>query len=118
MRAAGRAVLRVLGPVLAFVVGVLTSLSVLALYQSWWWLGVALVGTIAVLVAPPDGGWLRIPFALGWVCVVVFGVLGKPEGDFVLASNARGYAVLVGGLAVLIGAALTSRTRGRVSQEV
>lgn len=116
-RPSARAV-RLLGPILAFAVGAITSLAVVALHQSWWWLALAVAGTCAASLAPPDGAWLRIPFALGWLCVVVAAVLGKPEGDFVLASDPRGYVVLVGGLAVLVGAAVTSRTRGEVSEEV
>ncbi len=118
MRRAWRRIARALAPIAAFLVGVITSLCVVALHQSWWWLGLAVIGTGAALLAPPDGGWLRIPFALGWDLVVVAAVLGKPEGDFVLSSDAGGYAVLVGGLAVLVGAVVTSMTRGEVNQEV
>ncbi|MGL5826175.1 MAG: DUF6113 family protein [Nocardioides sp.] len=92
--------------------GVLTSLATIALHRSWWWLACAAVITTAALIRMPLGGWLRMPFAGGWVIVVVGAMVGRPEGDYVLAAEPHGYVVLLGGVAVLVGATVTSVSRG------
>lgn len=53
-------------------------------------------------------------YCLGWVAVLGVVLAGKPEGDFVLASDATGYALMgVGFLLVGFGvAALLARTPG------
>lgn len=108
MRLIGRLLLVLIG----FLLGAGTSLATVALHQSWLWLALAAVATLALLVAPPRGGWLRLPFALGWTVIVLVAVLGRPEGDYVLGTEVHGYTVLIGGVGVLIGATLLSVTRG------
>jgi hypothetical protein len=108
MRLIGRLVLVLIG----FSLGAGTSLATLALHQSWLWLAVAAAATLAVLLALPRGGWLRLSFALGWTVIVLAAVLGRPEGDYVLGAEGHAYTVLIGGLGVLIGATLLSVSRG------
>lgn len=96
---------------IGFLVGAATSLATVLLHQSWLWLTVAAVATLAVLLAAPPKGWVRLPFALGWVAIVIAAMLGRPEGDYVLGAERHGYAVLIGGLVVLICATLLSVTR-------
>lgn len=107
-----RRIRRLLLVLIGFLLGAGTGLATLALHQSWLWLAVAAAATLAVLVALPHGAWMRLPFALGWTAIVLTAVLGRPEGDYVLGAELHGYAVLIGGLGVLIGAALLSVTRG------
>ena len=104
----GRLMLVLIG----FLLGAGTSLATLALHQSWRWLALAAAATLVVLLALPRGGWLRLPFALGWTVIVLVAVLGRPEGDYVLGAEVHGYTVLIGGLGVLIGATLLSVRRG------
>ena len=53
-------------------------------------------------------GWLtRLPFALGYVGVVLVAIGTRPEGDFVVASSARGYLLLLLTLLVLVVAVVT-----------
>lgn len=68
-----------------------------------WGLLLGLAATAAVLVALPGGWWSRLPFALGWVAALVVLTLERSEGDYLVASDTSGYAVLVAG-AVVLGA--------------
>jgi hypothetical protein len=100
------------------VAGFMTSLAAVALHQSWAWLTCAAMVTVLVLLSVPAGGWLRLPFALGWLLVVLAAMLGRPEGDYVLEAEPHGYAVLFGGVVVLVGAAVTSTARGAEPTDV
>lgn len=83
------------------VLGLATGLASLALHdKSWLWFALALVAPLLTVgVATP--GLLRSGFALGWLAVLAFGLLGRPEGDAAVAGNFRGYSLLVAWLAVL-----------------
>lgn len=95
------AALRVaLAVAVALVAGAATGVSSVALHARWWGLGLAALATAAGLWAAPRR-WPRAAFAAGWVLVVGPVVLGRPEGDVLVAADPAGYAVLVGGLAVL-----------------
>lgn len=68
---------------------------------AWWLLGSAHPRTAASYVA-------------GWLVVLAFVVPGRPEGDYLLAGDLPGYALLVSGpLLVVVG--LVSLAGGRRS---
>jgi hypothetical protein len=64
--------------------------------------------------------WLRAgeprtaaSYAAGWLLVFVPVVLGRPEGDFVLASDPPGWALLAGALGLLVLGVVSLPGRGR-----
>ena len=94
---------RVVVAVLVLLLGVAVGGCALLLHRYWWGLLLGIVTTAAVLVALPGGWWRRLPFALGWVAAVLALSPERPEGDYLLALDARGYALLGVGVGVLVG---------------
>ena len=83
-------------------VGIVTGIASLAVHdKSWAWFLLAVVGPVAAVVALPPG-WPRSGFGLGWVGVLMAALLGRPEGDYVVTSTARGYTLLGLGLLLLM----------------
>ena len=94
--------MRWLGYVLAFLLGLPTGVAAVAEHQSP--AGFALgIGTTLVV------GWtlhLWLPgaataFAVGWLVPLVVAVMGRPEGDVAVASDAYGWSLIVAGFVVL-----------------
>ncbi len=75
----------------------------LLLHGYWWGLLLGIATTGAWLVAIPGGWWLRLPFAVGWGAAVLALSAERSEGDYLVATDARGYVLLGTGVAVLIG---------------
>lgn len=65
----------------------------------WWLLGSARPRTAA-------------SYVVGWLAVLGLAVSGRPEGDYVLASDADGYALLAAGF-VLLALGIVAVTGGR-----
>ncbi len=103
------------GALLLLLAGALTGLSAVALHETWWGFLLAAVATVAALVALGRGWLTRLPFALGWVGLVAWVVPQRPEGDFLIASDPAGYALLGFGLLVLLFAVATLPRPERVS---
>ena len=83
-------------------VGMVTGIASLAVHdKSWMWFLLAVAAPMAAVVALPPG-WPRSGFGLGWVGVLMAGLLGRPEGDYVVTSTARGYTLLGLGLVLLM----------------
>ena len=83
-------------------VGMITGIASLAVHdKSWTWFLLAVAAPLAAAVALPPG-WPRSGFGLGWVGVLMAGLLGRPEGDYVVTSTARGYTLLGLGLVLLM----------------
>ena len=87
------------------VVGVLASLAALAVHRSGVLLLVLAVGTSLA------AGWLlrgtgrprlAASYSLGWLAVFGVAVAGRREGDFVLASDAAGYTLMVAAFALVV----------------
>ncbi|WP_052336401.1 DUF6113 family protein [Nocardioides alkalitolerans] len=85
------------------VAGALTGFSAVVAGGHWWGVVLAAAATVATLTALPPRRWTRSPYALGWVVPVVLAAVGRPEGDYALGQNLRGYAVL--GLAMVVAVA-------------
>jgi len=96
---AGRAAVAVL----ALLAGGVVGACVLLLHGYWWGLLLGIATTAAWLVATPGGWWLRFPFAVGWDAAVLALSVERSEGDYLVASDTRGYLLLGTGVAVLIG---------------
>lgn len=49
-----------------------------------------------------------IAFGIGWLAILVATATGRPEGDYLIAADLRGYALMIGGLVlVALGVAVT-----------
>jgi hypothetical protein len=101
----------------AAAVGVTTGIASLGLHdKSWaWWL-LAVGAPYAAAVAAP-AGWVRAGFGLGWTGLVLVALLGRPEGDYVVAATARGYALLVAALVLGVYAIVTLPVQRRAAGE-
>ena len=87
----------VLGCVL---LGSVLAIATTAVHATWWGLPLGLSATAATLVALPPRGWFRAPYAVAWMLTVGGLSFPRPEGDYVISSDARGYVLL--GSAVLL----------------
>lgn len=88
---------RGVGPVVGVggvLLGAVVGIASVALHQSWGFLVLILAATFAALVALP-AGWARAGFALGFGLVVLRSMLPRPEGDYLIAADSYGYALLV-----------------------
>ncbi len=110
--------MRLLAPVAAVaavvavvVVGAWAGVCAVAVHTRTPTLLLAVVATGAVSHALPPG-WLRGGFAAGWLVVLGAAVLGRPEGDWAVIADWRGYTLLVAGLVLLSHAAGTVPRRG------
>lgn len=84
------------------VVGAATGVATLAVHSRPWGLPLAVLATLAALLALPRGWWSRVPLVVGWLAPVGAAVLGRPEGDVVLAQDPSGWAVVLLGVALLV----------------
>lgn len=98
------------------VVGAGTALATVAVHELAWGLPLAVAATAATLVALPPGWWSRLPFTLGWTAFVGWVVDPRPEGDYAISSDWRGYLVVGLALVLLvIGIATLPRPRPRTA---
>ncbi|MFD0806639.1 hypothetical protein ACFQ0K_11125 [Nocardioides caeni] len=81
------------------VLGAAVSVCVVALHGYVWGLLLGLAATAAMLVALP-GGPLRLGFAAGWALVLAVAAPARAEGDYLVAGDVPGYALLVSGIVV------------------
>jgi hypothetical protein len=82
--------------------------SVVVHDKSWPWLALAVAAPLATALASA-AGLPRVAFVAGWFALLTVAVLGRPEGDYAIRSSARGYALLGGGLFLLMLAVATIR---------
>ena len=115
--AGGRRWLSVAAGLGLLAVGAVSALAALLLHGHWWGLVLAWVAGTAAVWALPRQWWGRPAFALGWVVVLVGALFPRAEGDFLVASNWQGYAILASGLAlvpfVVLGISDLSRSMRR-----
>lgn len=91
---------RVLTALGLVVVGAVTGIATVALHDLVWGIGLGLAATTATAVALPPGWSTRLPFAVGWVVLVVWLTLPRSEGDYLISQDWQGYTVL--GVAVVL----------------
>lgn len=87
--------------VLCLLGGAAVSTCTVFLHDYAWGLVLGVGTTAALLVALPPGWWSRLAFAIGWVAVLWRGTTQRPEGDYLVSSDASGYALLIAGMVVL-----------------
>ena len=99
--------MRLLLHAVAIVAGVAVSIAAVSTHRS-----VVLdlpLGLILGLAATFAAVWamrevlrrLASSFALGWIVAFGFAIVGRPEGDFAVASDLRGYALMAAALGVV-----------------
>lgn len=88
-----------LGLVLA---GAMSGLASVVVGGHWWGVGLAAVTAAAVFVALPRTRLAWCSFAAGWAAMLLLVMEGRPEGDFAVASNGKGYGILVLGFLVAL----------------
>ena len=76
------------------VAGVVVGTAGVLLHGVWWGFALALAAGISSLLALPPGLTTRVPFAGGWTIAVLVLMLPRPEGDYLLGGDVRGYGVL------------------------
>jgi hypothetical protein len=102
--------MRLLGYLLALVLGLAAGIAAVALHRTVPGLVLG-VGT-AVVVIRTLGMWLpraATAFAAGWLVVLVVAVAGRGEGDYVVSSDAQGWLFIVSGFVVLVTGLLWGR---------
>jgi hypothetical protein len=82
------------------VVGGWTAVCAVALHGRTPWLVVAVAASALATWALP-AGWPRFGFVVGWLVVLAVALLGRPEGDLLVAADWRGYTLLGTGLILL-----------------
>jgi hypothetical protein len=93
---------RFVAAVLLLPAGAATALATVALHELWWGLLLGMAATVAALLALGRGWWTRLPFGLGWAALVAWMAPSRTEGDYVIASDAPGYTLLVCAVLVLV----------------
>jgi len=102
---------RVAVAVLLLLVGGGVGLMAVAAHGRTEGLLLAVLATVAAVYALPGGRWFtRLPFGAGWMLVVFYASRPRPEGDYLVAADARGYVLLGAGVVVLMYSLLTVRT--------
>ena len=89
------------------VLGAVTGVASVALHQHGWGLLLGVLAPAATLAALPPGWWSRLPFALGWVAMIGYLTMPRPEGDFVIADGTAGYVLLVAACVFLVAGLVT-----------
>lgn len=90
------------------VAGAAAGLATVLLHQQGWGLALGLAAAIAATLALPRGWWSRVAFMLGWMGAVVWAMVPRAEGDYLIPANLLGYVVLGGSFVVLLVALATS----------
>ena len=112
--------MRLLLHLACLLLGAAVALAAVAVHRSAFPAGLVL----ALLTTYAVSWWLlRSPrrrtaasYVLGWLAVLVVVVLGRPEGDYALASDFEGYALLVAGLPLML-VGILSLAGGRSSRD-
>ena len=83
------------------VVGAGTAIASVALHQLVWGFVLMAAATIATVIALRPG-LLRLAFVVGWVAMVGWLTVPRPEGDYLISQDWQGYALLALGLVILV----------------
>jgi len=108
-------VVRVLMAVSLLLVGAATGIAAVFVHRMTWGLALGLVATALTAYALPPGWSTRLPFVLGWVAMVGWLTVPRPEGDYLVSENWQGYTMLGFGMVLLVtGLATLPRPRRAV----
>jgi hypothetical protein len=82
--------------------GAVTGITTVAVHELVWGIVLATAATAVTVLALPPGWWTRLAFVAGWVLVVGWLTVPRPEGDYLISQDWQGYAVLGLGLVLLV----------------
>lgn len=71
------------------------------------------VATAATAYALPGGWSTRLPFGVGWLAALYYAARPRPNGGYLVASDARGYFLIAFGVALLLFCTTTLRRHER-----
>ncbi|WP_166133371.1 DUF6113 family protein [Nocardioides ochotonae] len=94
--------------------GAATAVATVAVHGRWWGLLLGLAATLATEAALPSGWTRRVAWATGWVVMVGYLAVPRSEGDYVIAGDLPGYAVLITAAVVALVALATLPGRSRM----
>jgi hypothetical protein len=97
---------RALTALALLVVGAGGGVAAALLHESWWGLLLGLAAAALTTSALRRGG-MRFAFMLGWFGAIVYAVLPRPEGDYLIPATAAGYGVLGGSFLLFLVALAT-----------
>jgi hypothetical protein len=100
------------------VVGAATGIASVAVHELTWGLPLAAAATVVAAYALPPGWTTRLAFVAGWVAVVGWLALPRPEGDYLISQDWQGYLVLgLGMLLLVVGLATLPRPSRRTDAD-
>lgn len=79
--------------------GVVLGAAATLTHHIGWFLILGAAASLATSLAAP-AGWGRIGFTVGWLAPVIAFMIPRPEGDYLIAADVRGFALL--GLAMVL----------------
>lgn len=92
--------------------GAVTGTATVVVHRTTWGLALGLAATVLTAYALPPGWSTRLPFVLGWVAMVGWLTVPRPEGDYLVSENWQGYTMLGVGMVLLVtGLATLPRPR-------
>lgn len=94
---------------LLLILGVFIGGAATVVHATTVGLPLAIAATAATSYALPGGWGTRFPFGLGWLVVPGYTAQQRPEGDYLVAADAHGYALLGFGLALLMFSIISTR---------
>ena len=98
--------MKLLAAVGLLLAGAVTGLTAVAVHELVWGFVLAVVATAVTVFALPAGWWSRLAFVVGWVAMVGWLTVPRPEGDYLVSQDWQGYGVLVGYLVVVLAGAV------------
>lgn len=87
--------------------GIAVGVATVAVHERWWGLVLAVAATAATVWALPPVWYARPPFVVGWALPIALGSLVRPEGDYLVASDAAGDALLISATMLVVIAMLS-----------
>ena len=82
--------------------GAVTGITTVAVHELVWGFVLATAATVLTVFALPPGWWTRLAFVAGWVVMVGWLTVPRPEGDYLISQDWQGYAVLGLGMVLLV----------------
>ena len=89
------------------VLGVAAGIATVAVHELSWGLPLGVAATAVTVYALPPGWSTRLAFVVGWVAIVGWLTVPRPEGDYLISQDWPGYTVLVLGLVILVAGIAT-----------
>lgn len=115
---AGGGALRLLAPPLALLLGATVAVSAVVLHRAVvdlggfsvpWGAVLGVGGSVVVSLGVGSltrAAWPVAAYGIGWCAAVVLLLAGRPEGDYLVAGDGRGWGFLVGGALAMVSVTL------------